>query len=377
MEQIGELSSLIGDIYDTVLDATQWPQALKKVASFVGGPSAAVWSMDVASEASGVAHVWGFDPGYTQAYIDEYGKCDPAVTGFYFAGLGEPIAQSRLIPHNEYIQTRFHREWARPQGLVDCVHAPLEKSGTSVTLLGISRHKHDGLADDLTYRRMRLLAPHIQRAMLVAKIVERKQTEAATFAEAFDGLRAGMFLVGVDGRIVHANAAAHALLNENGALGVANGRLICCDPEADQSLRSAFTAASQGDTAVGTKAVALSLTARNGARYAAHMLPLTSGLRGRAGKSHAAVAAVFAHKVSRAMPSPPEIIAKSYRLTPMELRVLLALVEVGGTSEVAEMLGIAVTTVKTHLSHIYEKTGTRRRADLVRLATSFSNPLFD
>jgi DNA-binding CsgD family transcriptional regulator len=42
---------------------------------------------------------------------------------------------------------------------------------------------------------------------------------------------------------------------------------------------------------------------------------------------------------------------------------------------VAEVLGIADTTVKTHLSHLYEKTGAGRQADLVKLVAGFSNPI--
>ena len=77
------------------------------------------------------------------------------------------------------------------------------------------------------------------------------------------------------------------------------------------------------------------------------------------------------------MHSLPELIARSYQLTPMELRVLLAIVEVGGAPEVAELLGIATSTVKTHLSRIYEKTDTKRHADLVKLVAGFSGPLLD
>ena len=36
----------------------------------------------------------------------------------------------------------------------------------------------------------------------------------------------------------------------------------------------------------------------------------------------------------------------------MELRVLLAIVEVGGVPEVAEALGVAESTIKTHLGRI-------------------------
>ena len=43
--------------------------------------------------------------------------------------------------------------------------------------------------------------------------------------------------------------------------------------------------------------------------------------------------------------------------------------------EVAEALGIAETTVKTHLGRIYEKTATARQADLVKLVAGYSNSL--
>ena len=71
----------------------------------------------------------------------------------------------------------------------------------------------------------------------------------------------------------------------------------------------------------------------------------------------------------------PEAIARLYKLTPSELRVLLAIVEVGGVPEVAEALGIGETTVKTHLHHLFGKTGASRQADLVKLVAGFSNPL--
>ena len=124
-----------------------------------------------------------------------------------------------------------------------------------------------------------------------------------------------------------------------------------------------------------SKGIAVPLTARDGERYVAHVLPLTSGERRRAGASYAAVAALFVHKAALETPSPPEIIARHYKLTPTELRVLLAVVEVGGVPEVAEALGIGEATVKTHLHRLFAKTETTRQADLVKLVAGFSNPL--
>lgn len=69
------------------------------------------------------------------------------------------------------------------------------------------------------------------------------------------------------------------------------------------------------------------------------------------------------------------MIAKTYHLTPMELRVLIAIVEVGGVPAVADALGMGATTVKTHLGRLYAKTGCSRQADLVKLVAGFSSPV--
>jgi DNA-binding CsgD family transcriptional regulator len=155
----------------------------------------------------------------------------------------------------------------------------------------------------------------------------------------------------------------------------AEGRLVASACEANRSLRDIFLAATVGDEAIGTRGIALPLTAKAGERYIAHVLPLTSGARQRTGRTHAATAAIFVQKAVLEAPSPPVAIAEAYKLTMAELRVLFAIVEVGGVPEVAVTLGIAPSTVKTHLLQIYQKTGTARQADLVKLIAGYSSPL--
>jgi hypothetical protein len=62
---------------------------------------------------------------------------------------------------------------------------------------------------------------------------------------------------------------------------------------------------------------------------------------------------------------------KAYKLAPMELRVLLAVVGVRGVPEVAEALGTLGVRPRLNLGRIYEKTGSHRQVDLV---AGFSNP---
>ena len=375
MPQAEQISALIGDIYDAALDRSLWVDVLAKAAALVGGPAATLFWKDVVNKTGGVFYDVGISLHYRQLYFDKYIKSDPTTTAHLFAEIEEPMATADILPYDEFLQTRNYLEWARPQGLVDCVFALLDKSATSVAMFGVFRHERDGVVDDETRRRMRLVVPHIRRAVLIGRVIDLKTAEAATFAQILDGLSAGMLLVDASGRIVHANAKGHALLAEGSVLSTVGRKLTAHDASAEQALHDVFLAAGSGDAAVGIKGIAVPIKARSGEQYVAHVLPLTSGARQRAGKTYTAAAAVFVQKAALATPSPPEVIARTYKLTPTELRVLLAVVEIGGVPDVAEALGMSAETVKTHLGHVYEKTGVNRQAEFVKLIAGFSSPL--
>ena len=54
---------------------------------------------------------------------------------------------------------------------------------------------------------------------------------------------------------------------------------------------------------------------------------------------------------------------------------LLAMSPGLGVKEAAEMLGIAETTAKTHLQHIFAKTGTSKQTELMHLFMSSAPPV--
>jgi DNA-binding CsgD family transcriptional regulator len=137
---------------------------------------------------------------------------------------------------------------------------------------------------------------------------------------------------------------------------------------ADRTLKDAFAAAERGDDALGIKGIEVLLSNGNRRKHVAHILSLASDVR-RESLVSKGVAALFVNEVAPALPSPLEMISNRFGLTPSEMRVLATVLEQGGgVRELAERLGISLATVKTHLNHIFAKTGTRRQADLLRLA---------
>jgi len=273
---------------------------------------------------------------------------------------------------DEFYDTRFYREWAAPQGLVDSIMVPLERSANWAAMFALLLHETSAPVE-VCKRRAALIIPHIRRAALIGKVVEQRSAEATGLKDAFDGLAAGMFLVDAEGLLIHANAAGRSMLERGDVLAARGNRLAAPTRTATEELATLFSAAAEGDAALGTSRISASIEDRGGERYVAHVLPLTGGRR--SGAHAAAVAALFLHKATLEVTEPPEAMARAYGLTLTELRVMMAIVHVGGVPETAEALGVAETTVKTHLTHVFAKTGVNRQADLVKLVAGFLGPL--
>jgi DNA-binding NarL/FixJ family response regulator len=376
MVEADQVSELIGNIYDASIDPSLWPRVLEQTCGYVQGIAAVLVAHKASAGTGEFYFSWGDDPAYTDSYNQTFSKLNPLVVPMFAQSTpGDIVAVGDLIPYDEYFASRFYKEWAAPQGYLDAIHLILEKSATAFASVSVARHERHGLVDDHARRRMRLLAPHFQRAVAIGKVIDLHSAEATTLADTLDGMVAGMFLVDAHAHIVHANASGHQLLRDGKVLEGPAGRLAAVDRQADQMLREVFAAAHEGDAAIGGKGIAIPLTVNGGDRWIAHVLPLSAGNRRQATNSPGAAAAVFVSRATLDLPSPLQTLATLYKLTPAELRVLMAIVEVGGVPEVAPMLGISETTVKTHLQRIFDKTGSSRQADLIKLVAGYMSPL--
>jgi DNA-binding CsgD family transcriptional regulator len=368
-------SALVADIYDAALDPPSWRKVLKDICGFVqGGPSASLFWQDAVKRTGKTYYVWGGDPQYNQLYWDKYVGLNPFTAAAGHFAVGEIYSAVDILPLPQFLDSPFYKEWMTPQGWGDVLSTNLDKSATSRAVFSVARHARDGLVDDEMRRRMRLLVPHVRRSAMIGKLVNLSKVEAAVLADTLDGLQAGMFLVDAGGRLVHANLAGRAMLDQGNVLH-ANGKLVALDLRGDDALREILHAAGNSESALGEKRISVKLIARDGVEYVSHVLPLTSGARRRAGQSYAAVAAIFVQRVGHDASPALGMLVEQFGLTAAEVRVLIAIMDYGGVAEVASALSLSPATVRTHLRHVFEKTGVRRQADLVKLMTSYPTPI--
>lgn len=375
MHKYQRLPAIVGEIYDAALQPRAWTDVLAKIAEFAGGRACGLVSRKSLAKPFGSFYCFGIETHFLETYSKTYWEYDPIETLFE-RETEEVVSLADLVTEEEFREGRFYQEWVRPQGLIDAAKVVLEKSDTNYAYLSVMRSKAQGMVDEEMRAKIALLVPHVRRSLLIGKIIDVKQKEARTFASTLDELSAAVFLLDASGLIIHSNHAGNDIIGGDDFLRAVGGRLIARDPKIDFELRRLFPENSYADRRLPIKCNDLPLISRTGERYVAHLLPLTLGARKSAGVAYAAVAAIFVHKAKLKSTS-SEIVKSSYRLTTAEVRVLQAIVEIGGTRDVAMSLGLTDNTVKTHLSRLFEKTGTKRQAELVKLVAGFATPLIN
>jgi DNA-binding CsgD family transcriptional regulator len=370
MTEAEQLSHLIEHIYHAVRDTTRWPGVIEEACGFVRGCAADLSYHDLAGSCVTVACCWG-EEAFNQRYVDTYAELNPLLRASSRLEAGTVHALADIMPLREFRETRFYREWAEPQGLGEVILASLERTATGCATIAIWRRDCDGIFDEDARSRFRLILPHVRRAVSIGRVIDFHKASAADLSKAFDGLAAAVVLVSSDECVVFANGQGAAMLARGEILRARQGRLTAVEPKADCELRAAIADASRGDATLSMKGRAIALASRGTTTHVAHILSL--GKHGDPASSHA-VAALFVRPVT-ASSSCLEVLAKSCQLTASEMRVLDAVIMIGSVGDLADRLGITKATVKTHLNHLFAKTGTRRQSDLIRLATRYASPL--
>lgn len=167
----------------------------------------------------------------------------------------------------------------------------------------------------------------------------------------------GLMLISSDGLVVHAN---HAALREMGAahpLEIRGRRLRTRDKLAQPALNDAL------DGARRRGARSLLNLGHGDARTGLSIVPLPLALSGRSSDNAVLLTLQRAQLVEKLSVS---AFARARGLSQREEEVLTALCEGLRPAQIAERLGVAVATVRSHVHNLKEKTQCRSMVELVK-----------
>lgn len=364
-----QLSSIIGSIYDCVLAPEKWPVTLAAIMSDLGYAMTAI-SVHDPNNADMKLHVTvGADQEWLDA-VPHYGadllQLWGGVQKIRNFPLEEPIVQSEVTPRSQWHDNAYFRDILEPRRLHDCVMIGLVNDAHSAGAIAFGRHADKGEVSEDDLSVLRLLAPHIRRAVAIGRLLEQQAATTATFSDILERVSAGILLVDEDGGVVHANAAGRRMLDKGDAVHLRNGRIATATPLTTAVLSDAVRQAANIEIDIERRSIDIPARLADGSPTVLQVLPLRRRTV-RDGIEQRTVAAIFIAG-SADPPRLADVMGLLYRLTPAETRVFELIVDGKAPAEISESLGVSVSTVKTHLGRVFDKTGCSRQVDLVAMA---------
>lgn len=262
-------------------------------------------------------------------------------------------------------QSEFHIDWLRPLEMLDGLFVRLTDGPAPLMFLAAGPRPLEPFVPLVS-----TLVPHLQQALRSQAHLERLRRHADDLGAVTQTLGHAVIVVTAESHIVYANAAAEDLLKSADGLRTSAGRLAAVTAGVDTALqRSVHAALAPGDNQPSGSSL---LCARpSGQRpYVIEVVPTDPV--GTTGTGRRAIVVVVdpTHESETAA----TLLRSHYGLTAGETEIALMLLNCGGVADTAERMSLSQATVKTHLQHVFDKTGTHRQADLIRLLLSLRSP---
>ncbi|MER8445234.1 LuxR C-terminal-related transcriptional regulator [Mesorhizobium sp. M1066] len=368
------LCSIIGDIYDCVLDPDGWAGVMIRITGAVDAAYTTIALASTAGNHGRFAAQSPWDPEQMRVLQEDYDfDMIPGLKAAVVGDIDTPVATLSQMSEAELQQTAFFLNWAKPQGLREGCITKFVHTPDRIGLMGCTTRATREAISAEDQRFLALLSPHLRRASLIGDLLDQSRVTANLYRQALDHLAVPVVLTGANGAILHANGAAEGMFSAQGPILSRNGVLQVQNPAVARALLEAIASAASADFLLGSRGIGLPISAPGQPPAVAYVLPLSEGTARAAFQP--ACAAVFVSTTTSSSPLPEAVLTTLFDLTPAEARVLLRIGSGLSASKSALSLGIGENTLKTHLNRIFAKTGTRRQADLVKLVSDMGTPL--
>ncbi|WP_198372420.1 helix-turn-helix transcriptional regulator [Roseomonas rosulenta] len=363
---------IVDGIAAAALEPVRWPVVLGELADLLGANGASIFTLEFASRrAAGISvgdHVQArraWAGHYAGVRFPRQGSSLPAA-GLVFSDA--EVASLRLPDSSRYIED-LGRSRHFYDGATTLVTNMLESGLTSATLC-LSRSVQGGRFGASEAERLALFVPHLARALQVSFRVATLDDEVAALHGTLEELPSPILLVGARCDVRFANRAARRLIDAHDGLHEMADGLHAGTPRETNLLRrrvaDAVAASRQGPGE--QREERLRLLRRRGGP------PLSITVRVvRAVGSQGGLVARTPLVMLNIDPGdrPPRAnaaeLCAAYGLTQAEARLALRIATGEKLGAAAGELGVTLSTAKTHLQRVFEKTNTHRQAELVRL----------
>jgi DNA-binding CsgD family transcriptional regulator/PAS domain-containing protein len=354
-------SDLAALAYEAAIESSLWPQVAFSAAKAF---DAAVVGFGIVDRRSGrvLGSFWN-DSDFAGCVAASYptSASNPAVS---FAVQTPPLTVANGLMSSRAMEgLAFYNEVMRPRALWETMAVNVHRDEEALAPMALFRERTQPWFGESARAAMRRLAPHLNRAVRVTLKLGEMETRAEALAEMSNRALTGILLTDARGRIAEANGPARAILAEGDGLRIRDGILRAARGDDGAKLARLIHEAAGARTL--PMSGVMQVERPSCRRPLAVVVSPTRAAASPFGRSHA-VTIAFADP-ERAPEADGDLLARLYGFTAREAAVAALLVRGRSPGEAADELAMTENTVRTHIRHVFDKTGVERLADLVRL----------
>jgi DNA-binding CsgD family transcriptional regulator len=357
--EFGALSDLIGRIYECAIDPGQWDDTLTQIASVLSPPEWDVimllWER-LSPPGCRFVGSTNFIPMAQEIYRTMFAGRTPWSRRIWALPAGRVVDTDEIMPRAEILESAFYKQFLATWNLQLAIGVVLDRQGSEK--LGLIMPGPPGMPLEGLKRGLRLLAPHLQRAVRISRSLGEANLRAGAAQLALESAPNAIASLTPDLKIVAANAKLQALV-ESGWAKIVDDGLVFTDRAAQKQLAALAEAEPPASAAFRANGPGGGDLAVLGARFAAQ----TAGTLGGAIEGAGLILTIGLG--ARAPLIAINRLAAWFGLTPAESRLAAALA-IGETLDAyAAKRNVSLNAARFLLKGVYRKTGAASQGQLV------------
>lgn len=355
---------VVGQIYEAAINAEEWPELLIQIADFCGGANAALVSADPDINYSSVITPRA-DPDCVTAYNQHWWRHDPISVLAANASPGKFVSVAD-IDHDAYFSSAFYNEFRRFTGYGNYgLTTTLFREGNAFGNFVLQTSKKNDEISARTLRNIEIVVPHVARAVSIARKLHRLEFERSMLDRCVRTDHAGHILVNSKAWCIFADREAEDLVAAEPGIKVKNGVVRLEDIRADIRLKHAIQACARSGADVPCGEAIRLKRGQGKPPLTIEVLPYRSNRSNPYGNPAAAMLLLRDSRPGKV--AEVEDLRMRFGLTRAEAALAIEMLKGDGRAAAAGRCGISVNTARTHLTRIFEKTGVKRQAELIRV----------
>lgn len=359
-------------IQEAALEPAAWEKVLRQLARLTDCVAGAL-TLEYLHTGEGRPIVYfGFDNSHVQKTFVYNSPLNLPLNTVPRTKRGFNIANGDVVSTDEFWHTGFYNGRARLQDLSGPWTLVLHREESFYCPLTLVRPDGAGEASAKDRSVLKRLVPHLTRALRVSLQVESVRHRLFAMETTLTQIAVAVILLDRQLRVVFANSAGEKLLAVGSELTTVGSALVAGTAASNQQLQKAILEVAMQKRVAG---VEISIERKQRRPLLATVLPVGFEDPFVSLVGNGACCAIFVSDPDFAQASRSSAFARLYGLTPTETRLLDSILSGVGLMQAAENTGIRVATARTHLMHIFSKTGTRRQGELINLVMVSTSPL--